>query len=246
MAGNIKAEVLANILGDAATATPIDGKANVYSPEEYNKIAAKNRAMGLVSDTEYLESHISPGAVEFDANHNLKHIARNAPKMLDLATYTANRYMVEKILPVNAKKQGKKAGTYILMVMGNAIVTAINNTQELPPTVKAYRFIRKEKEVWVDESGAEQTLELSEVDLDNPESEKEVAKKIEEARKGLTAKKIVSWEYVGAEFIKDEVAYKMTKQLDPDSVLKLRAQIDDNPNPRMGDNVYGDSLDEIE
>ena len=34
MAGNIKAEVLANILGDAATATPIDGKANVYSPEE--------------------------------------------------------------------------------------------------------------------------------------------------------------------------------------------------------------------
>lgn len=38
----------------------------------------------------------------------------------------------------------------------------------------------------------------------------------------------------------------MVNQLDPESVLKLRAQIDNNPNPRVSDNVYGDSLDDIQ
>lgn len=146
MAGNIKAEVLAEIIQDAQSAKPIEGKANIYSPEEYNKIAAKNRAMGLVGDTEYLESHIKPGSVEFDANHNLKKIGRNEPKMLDLNAYTANRYMVEKIAPMNAKKAGKEAGTYIIMVLGNAIVTAINNTQELPQQSKHIAlFVSKKK-----------------------------------------------------------------------------------------------------
>lgn len=241
MAGNIKAEVLAGILADAGTAKPIEGKPNVYSPEEYNKIAAKNRAMGLVQDSEYLESHIKPGSVEFDANHNLKKIGRNEPKMLDLATYTANRYMVEKVAAMNAKKLGKEAGTYIVMVLGNAIVTAINNTQELPPTVKAYRFKRVEKEIFVNPEG--QTSAPVEVSLDDIEKDTTA---IEEQSAGLEKKTIVEWKFVGAEFIKDEVAYKMVNQLDPESVLKLRAQIDDNPNPRVSDNVYGDSLDDIE
>lgn len=241
MAGNIKAEVLAGILADAGTAKPIEGKPNVYSPEEYNKIAAKNRAMGLVQDSEYLESHIKPGSVEFDANHNLKKIGRNEPKMLDLATYTANRYMVEKVAAMNAKKLGKEAGTYIVMVLGNAIVTAINNTQELPPTVKAYRFKRVEKEIFVNPEG--QTSAPVEVSLDDIEKDTTA---IEEQSAGLEKKTVVEWKFVGAEFIKDEVAYKMVNQLDPESVLKLRAQIDDNPNPRVSDNVYGDSLDDIE
>lgn len=241
MAGNIKAEVLAGILSDAGTAKPIEGKPNVYSPEEYNKIAAKNRAMGLVQDSEYLESHIKPGSVEFDANHNLKKIGRNEPKMLDLATYTANRYMVEKIAAMNAKKLGKESGTYIVMVLGNAIVTAINNTQELPPTVKAYRFKRVEKEIFVNPEG--QTSAPVEVSLDDIEKDTTA---IEEQSAGLEKKIVVEWKFVGAEFIKDEVAYKMVNQLDPESVLKLRAQIDDNPNPRVSDNVYGDSLDDIE
>lgn len=241
MAGNIKAEVLAGILADAGTAKPIEGKPNVYSPEEYNKIAAKNRAMGLVQDSEYLESHIKPGSVEFDANHNLKKIGRNEPKMLDLATYTANRYMVEKVAAMNAKKLGKEAGTYIVMVLGNAIVTAINNTQELPPTVKAYRFKRVEKEIFVNPEG--QVSAPVEVSLDDIEKDTTA---IEEQSAGLEKKIVVEWKFVGAEFIKDEVAYKMVNQLDPESVLKLRAQIDDNPNPRVSDNVYGDSLDDIE
>lgn len=244
MATNMKAEVLANILADAESATPIEGKANIYSPEEYNKIAAKNRAMGLIGDQEYLESHIEPGSVEFDANHNLKKIGRNTPKMLDLARYTANRYMVEKVAPMNAKKVGKEAGTYIVMVLGDAIVTAINNTQELPPTVKAYRFIRRETEVFVNAETGE-LAKPKEVSLDEIEAD-ENAEAAAENTPELEKKKVVKWEYVGAEFIKDEVAYKMTNQLNPDAVLKLRAQIEDNPTPQLGDNVYGDNLDDIQ
>ena len=239
---NIKAEVLADILADAQTAKNIDGKPNIYSPEEYNKLAARERAMGLVGDEEYLVSHIDPGSVEFDANHNLKKVGRNAPKMLDLSAYTANRYMVEKVLPMNEKKSGRKAGTYIIMVLGNAIVTTINNTQELPPTVKAYRFIRTEREIFVNADG--ERSKAVEVSLDDIENQN-VEQKAEETA-NLEKKVIVEWDYCGAEFIKAEDAYKMVNQLDPDSVLKLRAKIDDNPNPRMGDKVYGDSLDEIQ
>lgn len=239
---NIKAEVLADILADAQTAKSIDGKPNIYSPEEYNKLAARERAMGLVGDEEYLVSHIDPGSVEFDANHNLKKVGRNTPKMLDLSAYTANRYMVEKILPVNAKRAGRDAGTYLIMVLGNAIVTAINNTQELPPTVKAYRFKRNEREIFVNPEG-EKAAPVA-VSLDDVE-QGDVEGKAEETAQ-LEKRTIVEWDYCGAEFIKAEDAYKMVNQLDPDSVIKLRAKIDDNPNPRMGDKVYGDSLDEIE
>lgn len=243
---NIKAEVLANILADAQTAKNIEGKPNIYSPEEYNKIAAKNRAMGLVGDnTEYLESHIDAGAVEWDANKNLKKIGRNAPKMLDIAGYTANRYMVEKVLPVNEKKVGRERGTYILVVLGNAIVQAINNTQELPPTVKAYRFKRVEKEVFVNvETGEKEKLQ--EVSLDEVNADPEAEERSKQEAPELEKQTVVEWKYCGAEFIEDKLAYQMTKQLDPDSVLKLRAQIETNPNPRLSDNVYGDSLDEIQ
>lgn len=238
---NIKAEVLAGILADAETAKHIEGKPHIYSPEEYNKLAARERAMGLIGDEEYLRPQIDIGVVEFDANHNLKKIGRNLPKMLDLAAYTANRYMVEKVLPINAKKAGVEAGTYIVMVLGNAIVTAINNTQELPPTVKAYRFRRTEKEILVDLEG--NRTKAVEVSLDDIKADNVEEKAAEAAQ--VEKKVIVDWEYCGAEFIKDEVAYKMTNQLDPDSVLKLRAKIDDNPNPKLGDKVYGDSLDDI-
>ena len=245
MAGNIKAEVLAEILADAGTARSIEGKPNIYSPEEYNKIAAKNRAMGLVGNqNDYLESHIEEGSVEWDANKNLKRIARTAPKMLDLSAYTANRYMVEKIAPMNAKKAGKEAGTYIIMVLGNAIVSAINNTQELPPTVKAYRFIRREHEVFVSAETGE-LAKPKEVSLDDIAQDQNAEVAAEETPE-LEKKTVVRWEYVGAEFIKDEMAYKMVNQLDPDSVIKLRAQIEDNPNPRVGDNVFGDNLDDIQ
>lgn len=225
----------------------IKGKPNVYSPEEYNKIAAQNRAMGLIGQTEYLESHIQPGQVEFDPNtHMLKKIARNEPKMLDLNMYTTNRYMKETILPINAKKVGREAGTYIIMVLGNAIVQAINNTQELPPTVKAYRFKKETKTVFVSkDSGSEDAQAPVEVNLDEVENTEEKAEEVAND-KDLEKKTATEWVYCGAEFIKDEVAYKMTSQLSPDAVLKLRAQIDENPNPRTGDNVYGDDLDDIE
>lgn len=220
---NIKAEVLASILADAETAKPVEGKENTYSPEEYNKLMYREQAMGLVNQPEYLESHIAPGSVEFYPDGRLKRIARNAPKMLDLNAYTANRYMVEKISEKDKEK--REPGTYIVVVMGNAIVQAINNTAELPPTVKAYRFKRISK-------GATVTQEM--VDA-NPEDGLKVGDTFE----------YVDWAYQGAEFIKDEVAYKMANQLNPDAMLKLRRQIDENPNPRLSDKVYGDSLDDI-
>lgn len=242
---NIKAEVLANIIENAKSAKSIEGKPNIYSPDEYNKIAAQNRAMGLVQDNGYLESHIKPGAVEFDPNTKmLKKIARNEPKMLDLNAYTANRYYKETVLPINAKKVGRPAGDYIVMVLGNAIVQAINNTQELPPTVKAYRFKRIKKEVFVGSGDEAQ----EEVNLDEVANDADAEKKAEEVADtaNLEKRTIIEWEYCGAEFIKDQVAYGMTKQLSPNAVLKLRAQMEENPNPRMGDNVYGDDLDDIE
>lgn len=239
---NIKAEVLANILANAKTAKEVKGKPNVYTPDEYNKIASADRAMGLVSNNEYLESHIQPGQVEFDKNtHMLKKIARNEPKMLDINVYTANRYYVDNVIPANEKKSGLERGTYIVMVLGNAIVQAINNTQELPPTVKAYRFKRVEKKVYVQKDGSEFTPDEELLEMDDNQI-KDLAEKVAQ---NLEEKTVIDWEYKGAEFIKDEVAYKMTRQLNPDAVLKLRQLIDENPNPRLGDNVYGDSLDDI-
>lgn len=241
---NIKAEVLANIIADSKTAKNIEGKPNIYTPEEYNKLATLNRAMGVAQgNNDYLESHIKPGQVEFDPNTKmLKKIARNEPKMLPLDVYTANRYIKENIIPANAKKQGHEPGTYILVVLGQAIVNAINNTQELPPTVKAYRFKKVQKEVFVSEGGEEQTVNVDEL-INDPEGK--AAEVADEKQGGVSKEVVTTWEFCGAEFIKNELAYKMTNQLNPEAVLKLRAQIDDNPNPRLSDNVFGDSLDDI-
>lgn len=146
----IKAEILQKILADSDKAKPIDGMENAYTPEDYNKVMAKNRAMGLINDGEsdrYVP-HTPEGAIEFDAFGRLRKIARTAPKMIDLSRYTQNRYMVEK---VGVAKEGEKterpAGTYIIMVLGEPIVRAITAMNELPKTVRAYRF-RLVKEEW--------------------------------------------------------------------------------------------------
>ena len=139
----IKAEILQNILADSDKAKPIEGMENAYTPEDYNKVMAKNRAMGLINDGEsdrYVP-HTPEGAIEFDAFGRLRKIARTAPKMIDLARYTQNRYMVERIgVPKEGEKAERPAGTYIVMVLGEPIVKAITAMNELPKTVRAYRF----------------------------------------------------------------------------------------------------------
>lgn len=139
----IKAEILQNILADSDKAKPIEGMENAYTPEDYNKVMAKNRAMGLINDGEsdrYVP-HTPEGAIEFDAFGRLRKIARTAPKMIDLARYTQNRYMVERVgVPKEGEKAERPAGTYIVMVLGEPIVKAITAMNELPKTVRAYRF----------------------------------------------------------------------------------------------------------
>lgn len=146
----VKAEILQKILADSDKAKPVKGMDNAYTPEDYNKVMAKNRAMGLINDGEsdrYVP-HTPEGAIEFDAFGRLRKIARTAPKMIDLNRYTQNRYMIEK---VGVAKEGEKAerpaGTYIVMVLGEPIVRAITAMNELPKTVRAYRF-RYVKEEW--------------------------------------------------------------------------------------------------
>lgn len=139
----IKAEILQNILADSDKAKPIEGMENAYTPEDYNKVMAKNRAMGLINDgeTDRYVPHTPEGAIEFDAFGRLRKIARTAPKMIDLNRYTQNRYMVEKVgIPKEGEKAERPAGTYIIMVLGEPIVKAITAMNELPKTVRAYRF----------------------------------------------------------------------------------------------------------
>ena len=139
----IKAEILQNILADSDKAKPIEGMENAYTPEDYNKVMAKNRAMGLINDgeTDRYVPHTPEGAIEFDAFGRLRKIARTAPKMIDLNRYTQNRYMIEKIgVPKEGEKAERPAGTYIIMVLGEPIVKAITAMNELPKTVRAYRF----------------------------------------------------------------------------------------------------------
>lgn len=146
----IKAEILQNILADSDKAKPIEGMENAYTPEDYNKVMAKNRAMGLINDgeTDRYVPHTPEGAIEFDAFGRLRKIARTAPKMIDLNRYTQNRYMVEKVgIPSEGEKAERPAGTYIIMVLGEPIVKAITAMNELPKTVRAYRF-RHTKDDW--------------------------------------------------------------------------------------------------
>ena len=146
----VKAEILQKILADSDSAKPVEGMENAYTPEDYNKVMAKNRAMGLINDGEsdrYVP-HTPEGAIEFDAFGRLRKIARTAPKLIDLNRYTQNRYMVEKIgVAKEGGKQERPAGTYIVMVLGEPIVRAITAMNELPKTVRAYRF-RFVKDDW--------------------------------------------------------------------------------------------------
>lgn len=152
----IKAEVLANILDDSKNAKNIPGMANVYTPEEYNKKMAEQRAMGLLEGNDgYLHGDPKPGAIEFDATTgNLRKINRNKPAMLDINVYTANRYSVDKKVEM-VKEKNKKGEEVekevttidILVVLGHALVNGIQNMTEIPKSVKAYRF-RKESKGW--------------------------------------------------------------------------------------------------
>lgn len=198
----IKADILQNILSDAESAKPIEGMPNTYTPEDYNKIMAKNRAMGIMQDGQSADGRyhatIPEGSVEFDVNGNLRKIGRTAPKMIDLSRYTTNRYMVEKVgIPAEGEKADRKPGTYIVLVLGEPIVKAITAMNELPKTVKAFRFVREKDD----------------------------------------------WNYVGAEFIEDTVAYKMKGVLRPIDALRLMQKVQNYDN-RNGSEM-GDSLDDI-
>lgn len=145
----LKAEVLASILDDSKNAKNIPGMANVYTPEEYNKKMAEQRAMGLLEGNDgYLHGDPKPGAIEIDkTTGNLRKINRNKPAMLDLNVYTANRYAVEKTTET-VKEKNKKGEEVekevtnidILVILGHAIVHGIQNMTEIPKSVKAYRF----------------------------------------------------------------------------------------------------------
>lgn len=156
---HIKAEVLASILDDSKNAKSIPGMNNVYTPDEYNKKMAEQRAMGLLEGNDgYLHGDTKPGAIEFDGmTGNLRKINRNKPAMLDLNVYTANRYFVDKKVHTETTKDGKEKEVVdsldIVVIIGHAYVQGITNMTEIPKSVKAYRF-RKNGSSW-DYKGAE-------------------------------------------------------------------------------------------
>lgn len=226
---NIKAEVLASILADAKTAQALPGRKNTYSPEDYNKLAAQSRAMGLVTDTEYLEPKIKPGSFEWDhERHCLKKIARNEPKLLDLNLYCANRYKLEK----NTVAAGKeKAGTFIVLVRGQAAVQMLENAQDLTATMVAYRFKKTERGMTITE---EMVAQAGNDENGEPK-----------LKAGDTAT-YTDWEYVGSEIVSVVKAREeFTRKLNNDAAYELFQKIDDNPNPRFKGGTEGDSLDDI-
>lgn len=231
----IKPEILQAILSDAGTAQTVKNMKHSYTPEEYNKIMAKNRAMGLINDTSnggLYEANIKEGDVEFDTNGNLRKIKRTAPMLLDINRYTANRYMVQKVSIADTKKVGvKDAGTYILCVFGEHIVQAISADNELPRTVKAFRFKRETVEKTelvpvLDEEG-------------NPVLDEQGNPKSEEKKEKTT-----SWVYVRSEFIESKIVYTMTGHLNADSALALIQQVEESSNS-MDDRLEGDDLNDI-
>lgn len=229
---NFKSEALSRILNDAKNAQPLDNnkRKNLYAPDEYLKKRAEILALDQMSNSEYLEPQHDFGAVEFDERGNLKEIGRNRPAMLDLAYYTRNRYTVENIIPANEKKAGIERGTYILVVLGNPIVKAINDVVELPKTIKAYRFKREEIIVPTGEPLVTEPTKDEEGDMtvSNP----------------AVAEKQYYWRYIGAEMITSDRVYKMTRQIAPMDMMKLMDQIEGGIND--GENIGGDSLDDIE
>lgn len=217
----IKAEILQQILSDADTAQSVPGMKNVYTPEEYNKVMSKKRALGLINDGQsdgYYQARVEEGEVEFDEFGNLKKIGRTQPAMIDLNRYCANRYKVEK----------KGQATYIICVFGEAIVNAINATTELPPSVKAFRFKRKVVNSTITQEMIDQM------------SEEDKA----EAKVGQGFSTVV-WEYKRSEFIQRDEVYKMTKKLENYSALELMRQVETARADSGDSNVDGDTLDAI-
>ena len=135
----IRPEVLQKILSDADKAEPISGTVNVYDPENYNKIRARQEAMSKLNEVGrdgYMEEQIGEGAIEFNPNGTLKSIARTQPKVIDPRRLTANRYAKQT---VPAGTLGLRPGTDILFAFGGAVIQAFENTT-LTPQVKVYRF----------------------------------------------------------------------------------------------------------
>lgn len=141
----IRAEVLKKILDDAETAKPIQGTRNVYDPDNYSKVITRQRALGALDDAQdgYLHPQIGEGEIEFDERGNLKKIARTQPKVIDPRSLTANRYVKEV---VKAGTPGLRAGTYILVVFGAAIVRALSDNKTLTPQVRVHRFYYSKKD----------------------------------------------------------------------------------------------------
>lgn len=226
---NIKADVLASIIEDARTAKPVPGKKNVYDPENYNKLASQSRAMGLVNDTEYLEPKIKPGSFEWDKERGcLKKIARNEPKLLDLNYYCANRYSLEKI----SVAQGKdKAGTYLAVVRGDAVVKEIENSTDLTATAVVYRFKKIKGKGII----TEEMVEVAGVD-ENGEPKVKVGEEFT----------YDDWEYIGTSvYAMTKIREAFTKKLNNQAMLELIQKIDANPNPRFKGGTEGDSLDDL-
>lgn len=227
----IKAEILQSILSEGDKAKAIPGKPHVYTPEEYNKVMAKKRALGLINDGQsdgYYHSRVEEGEVEFDEFGNLKKIGRTQPKMLDLNRYCANRYSIDRISVAQTKTRGLEAGTYLVCVFGEAIVRAINATTELPATVKAFRFKRN-----VVKSNITQEM------YDQMTPEDQATCKVGDEFE------TVIWDYVKSEFVPKEDVYKMTKKLSNLGALELIQKVEEARADSSMENVDGDELDGI-
>lgn len=139
---SMKAEVIAKILNNAKEAKPIEALGNnTYDPENYNKVRGEQIMMANLQDSQngfYTPTYM-PGDIEFDELGRLKSIGRTMPKMIDERLYTANKFKMYEVAKEGAKKDDKPMKE-ILVVFGQAIVNAIEKTNELPPQVKAFRF----------------------------------------------------------------------------------------------------------
>ena len=146
---SIKAEVMTKILNDAKEAKPIEALGqNTYDAENYNKVRGEQIMIANLQDAQngfYTPTYM-PGDVEFDKLGRLKKIGRTAPKMIDERVYSANKFKLVET-PVEGKKGEEKTVKELLVVFGQAIVKAIEQTNELPPQVKAFRF-RKQGFAW--------------------------------------------------------------------------------------------------
>lgn len=145
---SMKAEVMTKILNDAKEAKPIEALGqNTYDPTNYNKVRGEQIMMANLQDAQngfYTPTYM-PGDVEFDDFGRLKKIGRTMPKMIDEKVYTANKFkLIETPIEGKKGKDGEeKVSKEILVVFGQAIVRAIEHTNELPPQVKAFRFRKR-------------------------------------------------------------------------------------------------------